>query len=101
MKQSNKKNLILFLLVVVITITPLIMMKDAEFEGADDQAGDVIKEINPDYQPWAEPLWEPPSGEIESLLFSLQIAIGAGSIGYILGIFKEKSKEKRKIAANR
>ena len=37
-------------------------------------------------------LWEPPSGEIESLLFSLQVAIGAGAIGYIFGVLKERRK---------
>ena len=73
------------------------MKKDAEFEGADGQAEDVIGEINPDYEPWFDALWEPPSGEIESLLFSLQVAIGAGVIGYIFGMMKER----RKIATNR
>lgn len=97
MKQSNKKNLLLVLLIVVIAISPLIFIGDSEFEGADDQAGDIIGVINPDYEPWAEPLWEPPSGEVESMLFSLQVAIGAGAIGYILGTFKEK----KKIALNR
>ncbi len=97
MKQSNKKNLLLVLLILVITISPLIFMGDSEFEGADDQAGDLIAGIDPNYEPWAEPLWEPPSGEVESLLFSLQVAIGAGAIGYILGTFKEK----KKIATNR
>ena len=97
MKQSNKTNLLLVLIIVVIILVPLIFMGDSEFEGADDQAGDVIAEINPDFEPWAEPLWEPPSGEIESLLFSLQVAIGAGTIGYILGMFREK----KKIALNR
>lgn len=97
MTQSNKKNLFLVLLIVVIILVPLIFMGDSEFEGADDQAGDVIAEINPDFEPWAEPLWEPPSGEVESMLFSLQVAIGAGTIGYILGMFKEK----KKIATNR
>lgn len=72
-------------------------MRDSEFGGADDQAGDIIAEMDPDYEPWAEPLWEPPSGEVESLLFSLQVAIGAGVMGYILGMFREK----KKIAANR
>ena len=97
MKQSNKKNLLLVLLIVVIAISPLIFIGDSEFEGADDQAGDIIAVINPEYEPWAEPLWEPPSGEVESLLFSLQVAIGAGAIGYILGTFREK----KKIALNR
>lgn len=97
MKQSNKTNLLLILLIAVIIITPLIYMRDSEFGGADDQAGDIIAEMDPDYEPWAEPLWEPPSGEVESLLFSLQVAIGAGVMGYILGMFREK----KKIAANR
>ncbi|MCG4586012.1 energy-coupling factor ABC transporter substrate-binding protein, partial [Anaerosalibacter bizertensis] len=57
-----------------------------------DQAEGVIEEINPDYEPWFESLWEPPSGEIESLLFSVQVAIGAGVIGYILGNMKGKKQ---------
>lgn len=95
--KTSKINLLLIILVVVIILIPLIFMKDSEFEGADGQAEDVIAEINPDYTPWAEPLWEPPSGEIESLLFSLQVAIGAGVFGYIFGMLRER----RKIVANR
>ncbi len=97
MKQLGKKNLLLLLLAIAIIITPLIIKRDSEFEGADGQAEGVIEEINPDYEPWFESIWEPPSGEIESLLFSLQVAIGAGAIGYIFGGLKEK----RKIATNR
>ena len=92
MKQSSKTNLLLILLAIVIMIVPLFIQKDAEFEGADDQAEDVIGEIDPDYEPWFDALWEPPSGEIESLLFSVQVAIGAGLIGYIFGSMKEKKK---------
>lgn len=97
MKNLYKQNIILFLLIIIIIITPLILKKDSEFEGADGEAEDLIGEINPDYEPWFEALWEPPSGEIESLLFSLQVAIGAGLIGYILGTFRER----RKIVNNR
>ena len=97
MKQSNKTNILLILLAIVIIITPLFFKKGAEFGGADDQAEDVIGEINSDYEPWFDPIWEPPSGEIESLLFSLQVAIGAGIIGYIFGVMKEK----RRVATNR
>jgi len=92
LKQSNKNNLLLLLLAVVIIITPLILKGDSEFEGADGQAEGIIGEMHPNYEPWAEPLWEPPSGEIESLLFSLQVAIGAGTIGYIFGTFKGRKK---------
>ena len=95
--KTSKTNLILFLIVIGIILVPLIFIGDSEFGGADGEAGDIALEINPEYELWAEPLWEPPSGEIESLLFSTQAAIGAGAIGYILGGFKEK----KKVASNR
>lgn len=97
MKSSNKKNVWLFILAIAIVIVPLIFMGSSEFGGADDQAEDIIGEIAPDYEPWFDSLWEPPSGEIESLLFSVQVAIGAGTIGYILG----NMKGKKKVASNR
>lgn len=92
MKSSSKKNILLLILALIIVITPLIFKGGSEFAGADDQAEGVIEEINPDYEPWFESLWEPPSGEIESLLFSVQVAIGAGLIGYILGNMKGKKQ---------
>ena len=91
-----KKNIILAILVIILAIIPLVYAKDAEFGGADGQAEELITEIKSDYEPWFESFWEPPSGEIESLLFALQAAIGAGLvcgyIGYIMG--KNKGKEK-------
>lgn len=92
MDNVKKQNRILLLLAVAIIIAPLILKMGSEFGGADDQAEGVITEIYPDYEAWAEPLWEPPSGEIESLLFSVQVAIGALAIGYVLGVFKERHK---------
>jgi cobalt/nickel transport protein len=55
------------------------------FAGADGQAEDLVGTIAPSYKPWVNPLMEPASGEIESLLFALQAALGAGFIGYWLG----------------
>ena len=46
------------------------------------------------YQPWAQSIWEPPSGEIESLLFALQAAFGAIIIGYFLGYYRGLAKGK-------
>jgi cobalt/nickel transport protein len=56
------------------------------FSGADTRAQQAIVTIAPDFKPWFAPLFEPPSGEIASLLFALQAAIGAGVIGYWLGL---------------
>lgn len=63
------------------------------FAGADGLAEKAITEIAPTYKPWSKPLWEPPSAEIESLLFALQAAIGAGVIGFFLG---KKSAQKQR-----
>ncbi|WP_347491286.1 energy-coupling factor ABC transporter substrate-binding protein [Desulfoscipio sp. XC116] len=90
--KSNllRNNLLLLALVVALAIVPLVMVNGAEFGGADGQAEEVIIEINPNYQPWFSAIWEPPSGEIESLLFALQGALGAGFICYYLGYMKGK-----------
>jgi len=81
------KNLMLLLAVIALAVLPLIIHAggDAEFSGADSQAEGVISEIQPDYQPWFNSIWEPPSGEIESLLFALQAAAGAGLLGFYFG----------------
>ena len=91
-----QKNLILILLVAVIAAVPLWLLPDAEFGGADGQAEEAITELNPDYEPWFEPILEPASGEVESLLFALQAAIGAGVVGFILGRITKKPDGKEK-----
>ncbi|MDB2050472.1 MULTISPECIES: energy-coupling factor ABC transporter substrate-binding protein [Clostridia] len=92
-KSSNMKlTVILFLLVLAIIIVPLITQKGAEFGGADGEAEGVITEINPEYEPWFSSLVEPASGEIESLLFASQAALGAGIIGYYIGTTRTKKK---------
>lgn len=47
------------------------------------------------YTLWFASLWEPPSGEIESLVFCLQAAIGAIIIGYIFGFWHGGNKAKK------
>jgi len=54
--------------------------------GADGAAADLIEASG--YEPWIEPFWAPPSGEVESLLFALQAAIGAVIIGYVFGYWR-------------
>ena len=92
-KNNLSVNLLLILIVIALAIIPLFIAKDAEFGGADGQAEEAIAEINADYDPWFSPIFEPKSGEIESLLFALQAAIGAGIIGYGLGYLKGRRKE--------
>ena len=90
-----KKNILLLLIVVLLAIIPLFIQKGAEFGGADGQAEEAIGQIAPDYEPWFQAFWEPPSGEIESLLFALQAAVGAGFIGYFIGLMKGRSKQNK------
>lgn len=90
--SKAKIALICIILTVIIAIVPLLTIKDSEFGGADGEAEEAITEINKDYEPWFEPLIEPPGGETESLLFSLQAGIGAGVIGFGLGYFVSRKK---------
>lgn len=95
MNNNSKiiKNLILVSIVIILCIIPFFISRNAEFGGADDRAKNAISEIKPDYKPWFSPIWEPPSGEIASLLFALQAAIGAGILGYGLGYMRGRAKK--------
>jgi len=93
--MSRKLELIVLAIVLIFAVQFFYMSSttDAEYGGADGEAEGVINEIpGGTYEPIAEPIWKPPSGEIESLLFGLQAAIGAGIIGYFLGYYRAKSR---------
>ncbi len=89
-----KRNILLLSLVVILCLVPFFLPKnsEAEFGGADGIAEEMITVINPDYEPWFESFFEPKSGEIESLLFTLQGSLGAGIICYILGYYRGRRK---------
>ncbi|MGM0369472.1 MAG: energy-coupling factor ABC transporter substrate-binding protein [Bacillota bacterium] len=89
----SKKNMLIIIAILIITILPLIIKSNADFAGADGAAEGVIQEMNSNYKPWFSSLWEPPSGEIESLLFALQAALGAGVLGYYIGYKRAVGKE--------
>lgn len=80
-------------LVVILAIIPLITQQGTEFGGADGVAEEAITKIQPEYKPWFNSIWEPPGAETESLLFALQAAIGAGFIGYFIGVMRQKNKQ--------
>lgn len=89
--KAGHKNLLLAAGVVALALTALLRVPTGNgevFGGTDDQAGAVIGTLKPGYEPWFAPLWEPPSGEVESLLFGLQSAAGAGALCYCLGYWR-------------
>ena len=81
----SRRNVVLLGVAAGIVALPLLLAGGGAFKGSDDQGTAAIGALAPGYQPWFKPLWTPPSGEVESLLFSLQAAAGAGLIGYYLG----------------
>lgn len=89
----NRRNGLILLVVVLLTAFPLLKPNrgGSDFGGTDDKGVDEIARLQPDYRPWFHALWTPPGGEVQSLLFSLQAALGAGVLGYYFGFLKGRS----------
>ena len=88
---KNSRNLyvagIAIIAVLVIVTLAYGASSGFEFGGADDAAGGVVSDLDPEYEPWYTGIfgdYELP-GETESLLFALQAAIGALIIGFFVG----------------
>lgn len=103
--MKRYQNLLLMIAVILLVALPLRMVRKAVpgaggktveiSRGTDDQAKDVITTIAPGYRPWFKSLLEPPSDETGSLLFALQAALGAGFIGYYLGVSTTRARMHR------
>lgn len=101
--NARLKNGLLIAAVASLAIFPLIMVKQPAagpegkqgeiFKGSDDQASTAIQALAPGYKPWFKSIYNSPSPEIETLLFALQAAIGAGFIGYYIGYSRGRAKE--------
>ena len=98
-KKQIKTILVLVLVCAAILIFPLMTIRDSEFGGADGAAEEAIAQVDPDYEPWAESILEPPGGETESLLFCLQTALGAVVIGFGFGYLVARKKFRGEEAA--
>ncbi|MFM6138775.1 MAG: energy-coupling factor ABC transporter substrate-binding protein [Cuspidothrix sp.] len=98
MNQSKQSlnNWFLILGVFALAVAPLIFVRGAEFSGADGEAEKAITEIQPGYEPWFKSFFEPASGEIESLLFASQAALGAGVVGFAIGVYKGRSQQAKR-----
>lgn len=94
-------------LIIFISISLLLLLvyitASQPINGAGEWAGGDALLVNQiggisggEYKPWFMPVWEPPSGEIETFLFSLQAAIGAIIIGYYIGYYKGKREVSEK-----
>lgn len=80
----NRLTVLAVVAVLTVVLLPMLAPSLGEWAGADHEGMEALEEQAPEYEPWFDPIWEPPSGEIESVLFSLQAAIGGGVIGYLL-----------------
>jgi cobalt/nickel transport protein len=85
-------NVLLLVAVVAIFAVPLALRLNTSgqaegeaYAGSDSSATAAVEELSPGYQPWFTPLFAPSSGEVESGLFALQAALGAGAFGFVLG----------------
>jgi len=91
MQTSKQNNWLLIVGVDTLEILPLVFVK-GEYGGADGEAQAAIEEIHPGYRPWFQPILTLPSKEIESLLFVVQGSLGAGVLGYVIGLYKGRSQ---------
>lgn len=94
------RSWLLWAAIVLLTVLPLCLISappggEGLFGGSDDRAQQAIGTIAPHYQPWFAPVFEPASSEIASLLFALQAAIGAGVIGYWLGLSVARERARK------
>lgn len=81
--MTRSMNMVLLTATAALIAAPMLLKLPGEYGGTDDAAKAAIAEHG--YEPWFQSLWQPPSKEVESLLFSLQAAAGAGMLGYVLG----------------
>ncbi len=91
MKKINW-NIVLLLIAVLVVAACLLWAGSAEFGGTDNKATEIIEAS--DYKPWFDYLFAPSSPVVESFLFSLQAALGAGVLFYCIGYFVGRKSKK-------
>ena len=100
MKKSTTLTWVLIGLAIIIAAFPMFFNlgdpnSEEQFGGTDSSAESVVQEQNPDDKPWFSPLVGELPPEVESGLFALQAALGAGFLGYALGTYRGRNKALR------
>lgn len=92
---------VLIALCAALVVTPVVMLRGADFGGSDDAGSEKVSEIAGEtYEPWTTPVFErllggEIPGELESLLFCVQTGVGVGVIAFLLGRMVERRKQQR------
>ena len=99
-KATRKWGVPLILVALMIAIfalnfsfAPDAVEGEESFAGTDSVVTGVLEDQG--VEPWFTPVFEPGSGEIESGLFALQAALGAGLLGFALGNLQGRAKGRR------
>ena len=91
----KRRTAIMMLIIICLVSFPLVFQsKNVSRPPSDDQGSEWI--LSTGYTPWVNPLWEPPNSDIESGLFALEAAVGAGIMGYVFGIWHTEEKMRKK-----
>jgi cobalt/nickel transport protein len=97
----NRRHLVTALLVLGILalfVVPVVVhVGGSAFAGTDGQATELIERTG--YTPWFHSVFSPGSAELESGLFALQAAAGAGLLGYALGRLHSRRAVREALAA--
>lgn len=88
--RRSQRNWLLVAGVIALSLFPVLFVP-GDYGGADGQGTEAIGTIKPTYRPWFEPLVELPSGEIESMIFATQAALGAGVVGFVIGLYRGRT----------
>lgn len=100
MRRSAVVNFLLVGAVVVIFALSSVFAQppssadEEAFAGTDAVVTQMLEDQGA--EPWLRPIFEPGSGEIESGLFALQAALGAGVLGFALGNLRGRNAERQR-----
>ncbi|HJM82612.1 MAG TPA: cobalt transport protein CbiN [Nitrospinota bacterium] len=90
------KNVLIIVACIMLLFAPSVYQigngPEEPFRGTDNQAADQITAIVPDYKPWWDLHWAPDSF-LEGVLFTIEAALGAAVVGYVIGFFRGKNEK--------